>query len=273
MEEVHKLYEEIKKQEEFQALLARRLPRGKGKYKGKLPLKCFNCDKIGHMASNCPEKEYSEKREYRDNRKKDNQYRGHRDFRRRDRKTCLVADEVSNDDKSNETDTEEVVYVAVKDGSDEERYEEKALVTHINNNDSWIIDSGCSHHMTGDKHKFVKLEDYDGGYVRFDNDAPCLVKGKGSITLALRTLPLDVAEEVRQDCAMALRNAKPPKFNIPKAELLAFNNLMRNNDLIISRADKGNTSITMRKPDYLAKMEVLLSDSSYYKILSRNPCA
>lgn len=64
MEEVHKLYEEIKKQEEFEALLARRLPRGKGKYKGKLPLKCFNCDKIGHMASNCPDKESSEKREY-----------------------------------------------------------------------------------------------------------------------------------------------------------------------------------------------------------------
>ncbi|GLJ33365.1 hypothetical protein SUGI_0671240 [Cryptomeria japonica] len=56
---------------------------------------------------------------------------------------------------------------------------------------------------------------------------------------AVRTLPLDVAEEVRQDCAVALRNAKPPKFNIPKEELLAFNNLMRNNDLIISRADKG----------------------------------
>ncbi|GLJ28169.1 hypothetical protein SUGI_0553350 [Cryptomeria japonica] len=56
---------------------------------------------------------------------------------------------------------------------------------------------------------------------------------------AVRTLTLDIAEEVRQDCAVALRYAKPPKFNIPKAELLAFNNLMHNNDLIISRADKG----------------------------------
>ncbi|GLJ34134.1 hypothetical protein SUGI_0686260 [Cryptomeria japonica] len=71
------------------------------------------------------------------------------------------------------------------------------------------------------------------------------------------TLPLDVVEEVRQDCTVALRNAKPPKFNIPKAELLAFNNLMRNNDLIISREEKGNATVIMRKPDYLAKMEVL----------------
>ncbi|XP_059067539.1 uncharacterized protein LOC131044502 [Cryptomeria japonica] len=88
----------------------------------------------------------------------------------------------------------------------------------------------------------------------------------------VRTLPLDVAEEVRQDCAVALRYAKPPKFNIPKAELLAFNNLMHNNDLIISRADKGNATVIMSKPDYLAKMEILLSDSSSFKILSRNPC-
>lgn len=73
--------------------------------------------------------------------------------------------------------------MAIKDGSDEERYEEKALISHINKNYSWIIDSGCSHHMTGDKQKFVKLEDYDRGYVRFGNDAPYLVKGKGSITL------------------------------------------------------------------------------------------
>lgn len=89
---------------------------------------------------------------------------------------------------------------------------------------------------------------------------------------AVRTLPLDVAEEVRQDCAMALYNAKPPKFSIPKAKMLAFNNLMRNNDLIISRVDKGNVAVIMSRPKYLAKMEELLLDSSSYKILSRNPC-
>ncbi|GLJ07185.1 hypothetical protein SUGI_0060740 [Cryptomeria japonica] len=127
MEEVHKLYEEIRNQEEFEALLARRLPRGK-------------------------------------------------------------ADEESNDDKLDEIDTKEVVYVDIKDGSDEERYEEKDLISRINTNDSWIIDSGCSHHMIGDKHKFVILEDYDGGYVRFGNDAPYPVRGKGSITL------LDIAK-------------------------------------------------------------------------------
>ncbi|GLJ06002.1 hypothetical protein SUGI_0030200 [Cryptomeria japonica] len=56
---------------------------------------------------------------------------------------------------------------------------------------------------------------------------------------AVRALPLDVAEEVRQDCVVALCNAKSPKCNIPKAKMLVFNNLMRNNDLIISREEQG----------------------------------
>ncbi len=37
-----------------EALFIKKLKRGTGKYKGKLPLKCCNCGKIGHFASNCP---------------------------------------------------------------------------------------------------------------------------------------------------------------------------------------------------------------------------
>ena len=57
------------------------------------------------------------------------------------------------------------------------------MVTCVNKNDKWIIDSGCSHHMTGDKSKFITFTQYDGNSVRFGNDAPCLIKGEGSIKL------------------------------------------------------------------------------------------
>ena len=53
----------------------------------------------------------------------------------------------------------------------------------MNKNDRWIIDSGCSHHMTGDKSKFITFTRYDGNSVRFGNNAPCQIKGKGNIKL------------------------------------------------------------------------------------------
>ena len=36
-----------------EALFINKLERGTGKYKGKLPLKCFNYGKIGHFSSKC----------------------------------------------------------------------------------------------------------------------------------------------------------------------------------------------------------------------------
>ena len=37
--------------------------------------------------------------------------------------------------------------------------------------------------MTGDKNKFKTFENCDGNSVKFGNDSPCPVKGKGSIVL------------------------------------------------------------------------------------------
>ena len=36
-----------------EALFINKLERGTGKYKGKLPLKCFNCGRIGNFSSKC----------------------------------------------------------------------------------------------------------------------------------------------------------------------------------------------------------------------------
>jgi hypothetical protein len=42
--------------DEIEAKFLRSLTKGSGKYKGKVPFKCFNCGKIGHFASKFPHK-------------------------------------------------------------------------------------------------------------------------------------------------------------------------------------------------------------------------
>ena len=50
--------------DELDALMARRLQRGKGNYKGKHPIIFFSCKKVGHSATRCLDtKEKDEKRE------------------------------------------------------------------------------------------------------------------------------------------------------------------------------------------------------------------
>jgi hypothetical protein len=42
--------------DEIEANFVRRLKKGSGKYKGKIPFKCFNYGKIVHFANKCPHK-------------------------------------------------------------------------------------------------------------------------------------------------------------------------------------------------------------------------
>ncbi|XP_059073266.1 uncharacterized protein LOC131874064 [Cryptomeria japonica] len=47
----------------------------------------------------------------------------------------------------------------------------------------WVLDSGCSHHMTGDRNKFLHFENFDGGFVRFGDNSGAFVRGKGTLLL------------------------------------------------------------------------------------------
>ena len=75
-----------------------------------------------------------------------------------------------------------MVYIVVKDEYDD-AWDKMELISHVRKNDIWIIDSVFSHHMIGDKTKFEHMEYYDRGSVRFGNNEPCNIKGKGCILL------------------------------------------------------------------------------------------
>ena len=131
---------------------------------------CFNCNKVGHIAARC-----TQKKNYKDGRKfKNKREDSNKDYKDKGKRCYIVEEDLDDND-------DEVVYVAMKDESYED--EATALVTCMNKNDKWIIDSGCSHHMIGDKSKFISFTQYDGNSVRFGNNAPCLIKGKCSIKL------------------------------------------------------------------------------------------
>ena len=87
---------------------------------------------------------------------------------------------------------DELRFIAIKeDDLDRGMREERAIISQVEKKD-WIIDSGCSHHMTSDMRKFVKFRNYDGGIIRVRKNVACHIIGIGSITLDGKTYIDDV---------------------------------------------------------------------------------
>ena len=68
--------------------MARKFHRGKGKYKGKLPIIFFNCHEVGHIAARYPDKS-NKKNEDKFGGTKDDSNKGYKD---KGNKTCYIAE-------------------------------------------------------------------------------------------------------------------------------------------------------------------------------------
>ncbi|GLJ18478.1 hypothetical protein SUGI_0327670 [Cryptomeria japonica] len=94
-------------------------------------------------------------------------------------------DELTQDSDSRSGNGKEWVFLTIKEDALEPviQKEEKALAAKVEDKDGWVIVSGCSHHMTGDKRNFLSLQEFDGVLVRFGDDKECIIRGRGSISL------------------------------------------------------------------------------------------
>ena len=72
------------------------------------------------------------------------------------------------------------------------------MVTHGYKGDKeWIVDWGCSFHMTPHKEFFSTYEKVDGGSVTLGNDVICKIMGIGSVAMKMHDGVIRVLNDVR----------------------------------------------------------------------------
>ena len=59
------------------------------------------------------------------------------------------------------------------------------IVSKVTPDREWILDSGCTFHMTPNKAWFEEFKQEDGGVVLLGNDKPCRVKGIGTVRIKM----------------------------------------------------------------------------------------
>jgi hypothetical protein len=102
----------------------KRLNKGtNGRYRGKLPLICFNCDGIGHFANKCPHKKKINDEGYS---KGKHTYKGKITTKKFFNKRLYTKEDISSSDEDEVSDNEtrRVLFMAVKDSDKEDSEEE-----------------------------------------------------------------------------------------------------------------------------------------------------
>jgi hypothetical protein len=93
------------------------------RYRGKLPLICFNCDGISHFDDKCPHKEKRNDEGYS---KGKHTYKGKRNTKKVFKKILCTKEDISSsyEDEVSDSETGRVLFMAVKDSDKEDPEEE-----------------------------------------------------------------------------------------------------------------------------------------------------
>ena len=86
-------------------------------------------------------------------------------------------------------------------------------------------------------------------------------------TTNLNTLQNETIKSKLLDTAFSSFKKNKPKNNLSEIELQALNSLLQNKDIIIQKADKGNTIVVIDKDAYKKKMKAIISDRTNFEKL------
>ena len=78
-------------------------------------------------------------------------------------------------------------------------------------------------------------------------------------------------DKARSKIAGVLTSAKPPPSNLPWSLQKALDDLKKREDIVILPADKGRCTVVMDVTEYHAKVDSLLADRKFYKVLDKDP--
>ena len=79
-----------------------------------------------------------------------------------------------------------------------------------------------------------------------------------------------IADMARAKITTVIKNAKPPEPNVTPQEMNALKTLRNEKEIVVLKADKGNTTVVMDRAEYNIKMNNLLNDKNTYKKVGNN---
>lgn len=137
-------------------------------------IKCFNCDKLGHYASECW-----------------NERRGEEVNLVHDEESALMLTVAQGEIQSREKNQDVVMLNEEEVIPELHSTEMEQLHTH-----TWYLDNGASNRMSGDRGKFQRLDESITGMVKFGDGSTIDIMGKGSVLLKCKNGDHRVLQEV-----------------------------------------------------------------------------